>query len=329
MRKCVFIIPFFGKFNNYFQLYLNSCECNSDFDWLIFTDDRYEYNYPANVHVIYMTFDDLRRFIQSKFKFKISLHDPYKLCDYKVAYGYLFEEYICDYSHWGYCDCDLIFGKLSEFITDDLLSEYDKLFTVGHLCIYKNNYDNNRFFMSKYKGEYMYRKILSNEKNFAFDELAINDMYAESDCKMYAVDMSANISVYSHRFCLTKRIDDAKRYFTENYIPAVFLWDNGEIIRVFISEDDGKKKICKFPYLHLQHRKMKIMENIDNTTSYQILPNRFFKGNLQNTLENFNHIKKYTFSLRSILQCNWVNVRWKIKCFMNRIFLGKFTRGNM
>ena len=36
MEKVVFIIPYFGKFNNYFQLFLNSCAYNKKFEWLIF-----------------------------------------------------------------------------------------------------------------------------------------------------------------------------------------------------------------------------------------------------------------------------------------------------
>ena len=37
---------------------------------------------------------EIREKIQSKFDFKISLEEPYKLCDYKPAYGYIFEEFI-------------------------------------------------------------------------------------------------------------------------------------------------------------------------------------------------------------------------------------------
>lgn len=40
MNKCCFVIPYFGKFNNYFPLYLKSCTCNNDFNWLIITDDK-------------------------------------------------------------------------------------------------------------------------------------------------------------------------------------------------------------------------------------------------------------------------------------------------
>lgn len=42
MRKCAFVLPYYGKFGNYFQLFLNSCATNTDYDWLIFTDDHEE-----------------------------------------------------------------------------------------------------------------------------------------------------------------------------------------------------------------------------------------------------------------------------------------------
>ena len=52
---------------------------------------------PKNVKVIKSTFEDIRNIIQSKFDFKIILDQPYKLCDYKPSYGYVFEEYIKEY----------------------------------------------------------------------------------------------------------------------------------------------------------------------------------------------------------------------------------------
>ena len=37
MKKCIFIIPYFGKFNEYFTLFLKSCKNNKEFNWLILT----------------------------------------------------------------------------------------------------------------------------------------------------------------------------------------------------------------------------------------------------------------------------------------------------
>ena len=54
--KVAFIVPYFGRFPRNFQLWLNSCAWNSDFYWLVFTDDRTCYNYPKNVSITYLTF---------------------------------------------------------------------------------------------------------------------------------------------------------------------------------------------------------------------------------------------------------------------------------
>ena len=84
--KIAFILPYFGKFDKLFPLWLISCKWNSNIDWLIFTDDETMYDYPTNVKVHYMNFADLRKKIQSLYDFPISLDSPYRLCNFKPAY---------------------------------------------------------------------------------------------------------------------------------------------------------------------------------------------------------------------------------------------------
>lgn len=86
-NKICLVVPYFGKFNNYFQLFLNSCERNEEIHWLFFTDDRRRFDYPKNVKVVYCSFEEIKKVFQSKFTFKISLERPYKLCDYKCKIG--------------------------------------------------------------------------------------------------------------------------------------------------------------------------------------------------------------------------------------------------
>ena len=62
MRK-ILVIPYFGKFNEYFNLWLDSCEYNEDINWLIVTDNIID-NKPDNVKVINQTFDEFVQFIQ-------------------------------------------------------------------------------------------------------------------------------------------------------------------------------------------------------------------------------------------------------------------------
>ena len=77
--KKILIMPYFGKFNNYFYLWINSCRYNQDIDWLIITDNNINQELPNNIKVINMTFEELKKYIQQKFEFKINLNTPYKL----------------------------------------------------------------------------------------------------------------------------------------------------------------------------------------------------------------------------------------------------------
>lgn len=111
------VVLYFGKLPNYFELWLESCKYNETINFLLFTDDKTEYDYPDNVTVIYTSFENIKSQIQSKFDFKISLERPYKLCDYRPAYGYIFNEYLKEYDFWGHCDLDVIFRKSKKIFT--------------------------------------------------------------------------------------------------------------------------------------------------------------------------------------------------------------------
>ena len=80
-----------------------------------------------------------------EFDFSIYLDHPYKLCDYKPAYGYIFAEYAHGYDYWGHCDMtDCIFGNLRKFLSDDFLSGADKFMFLGHMTLYRNTDEINR-----------------------------------------------------------------------------------------------------------------------------------------------------------------------------------------
>lgn len=338
MKKIAFIIPYFGKFSNYFPIFLKSCENNPDFDWVIFTDDKTEYNYPQNVNLNYMTFSEMQSLIQNKFEFEICLNTPYKLCDFKVAYGYIFEKYISGYDFWGFCDCDLIFGDLRRFITDEILSSHDRIFTLGHLSLFRNTSKVNQIFKSKYKGELYYKKVFSQGRVYGFDELTLNDMFHEQGARIYTKDVSANISVYHYKFCLCKRDYEMKRYITEDYIPSIFLWDRGKIKRFFYSDDDGTFEMVEFAYIHLQQRNMKMAKGCLKADAIQIMPNSFecfpdidIESEFANTKKysEFSRIKKYRKSPKAAYRCIRNRISWKIKKTLNILFPGRFNRAKL
>ena len=123
MKKICLISVYFGKLPKYFQLWLDSCKGNPNVDFLVFIDDRTEFRYPDNVKRYFMSFEEVRTRFQLLFDFKIQLNTPYKLCDYKPAYGEAFIDYIDGYDFWGYCDIDIIWGDIRKYITEEKLSK--------------------------------------------------------------------------------------------------------------------------------------------------------------------------------------------------------------
>ena len=69
MKTICYIIPYFGKLPINFDLWLNSCATNPTINWLIFTNDKRTFNYPQNVRVEYMEFDDFKKKVQNHFDF--------------------------------------------------------------------------------------------------------------------------------------------------------------------------------------------------------------------------------------------------------------------
>jgi len=292
--KCVFILPYFGKFNNYFPIFLKSCEKNKDFTWFIYTDDKEEYNYPDNVKVIYTSFKEMMNRIQSKFEFSISLEKPYKLCDYRGAYGYIFNDDIKDFTHWGFCDCDIVLGRLNDFIDSEILQKFDRIYTLGHLSLFKNTEHNNM----RFKCNSYYKKVFQSNYSFGFDEMVLNNIFFESKANIYYADESANISTYHTRFHLTKRDWQLKRFLTEEYIPSIFVWNDGVIQRYFYNDEDGEFSISEFPYIHLQWREMSVEKDVERSNAIQIKPNAFVSINIYEIKDCFSSLSRNRIILK-------------------------------
>ena len=71
---------------------------------------------PPNVAVQRCEFGDLAKRIWSLFDFEISLERPYKLCDFRPAFGEIFADELAGYDFWGHSDLDLIFGQIREHL---------------------------------------------------------------------------------------------------------------------------------------------------------------------------------------------------------------------
>lgn len=302
MRSIIFIIPYFGDLPNFFPLFLKSCSWNKDYNWLLITDCNVQYDYPKNFEVLNMSFAQLKELIQSKFDFKIALNTPYKLCDYKPAYGYIFEEYIKDYRYWGHCDVDTIMGNLSNFLTNTLLEKYDKLFCLGHMTIYRNTLENNRVFMSEYKSTSLYKEVFSINDICWFDEewkdeYNINEIFLSRHKNVYLQDLSFNIYIPKIKIIRTIYVgkenkNDEHGYKNESFKHALYLWDHGSLYRLLKKGNEIIKE--EYLYMHFQSRKMRTSKLLNLQQGIiKIIPNTFMPLEVDSvTKENFDKNKK-------------------------------------
>lgn len=244
------LVTYFGTLPNYFPFWLRSAGDNASIDFLLFTDDRAAYPYPGNVIVTYMAFGEFCRRIQAKLDAPAVVCRPYKLCDFRPMYGFLFQEELKGYDYWGYCDVDLIFGNIRKFLTRDILLSYDKVFPRGHISIMRNNRDSAMMFQNSGR----YREVMSDPENCTYDERfedGINGVFLAQGKKIYQKqDMIADISIRHYAF----HVNSDRRH-----VPSIFCYEgNGKtkgLYRYMAANfwgGDYEKGISIYPFAEAQ-----------------------------------------------------------------------------
>lgn len=245
MYTIAYVIPYFGKMPKGFQFWLMSCGCNTTVDWLLFTDDHTDYNYPKNVKVTYLTFEQMKEKVQKIFDFRISLERPYKLCDYKPAYGEVFAEELKEYDFWGVCDIDLVWGDVRKFYTEEVLKKYEKIGFNGHSMLFRNTPEVCVRYRTIIEEKWNYKEIYSRDKGYAFDEPGMDAIYEKLKIPVYKKIDFANLLKYDYGFYLDWQKDEDK----EKNQAQVFTWQNGRVMRYYLY----KKKIRTKEYLYLHY----------------------------------------------------------------------------
>lgn len=163
---------YFGKWPWYFPYFLHSCKFNPTVDFIIITDNSIPIeNKPDNVLIYVKTLDEIKTIASVKLGFKVSINEPYKLCDFKPAYGLLFSEVVSGYEFWGHGDIDIIYGNIRNFITRKVLNKHELItarhdFLSGTFTLFKNTPKMNMLFMQSRD----YKEVFSSPEHYCFDE---------------------------------------------------------------------------------------------------------------------------------------------------------------
>lgn len=245
MKSIVLIFPYFGTLPSQYGMWRASALHNPSIDFMFFTDADIE---PAhNIIVHKMQFSDFQLTAQKAFDFPIVLNRPYKLCEYKQAYGYILQNYIKDYDFWGFGDLDLVYGDIRDFITDEVLS-HKFILGWGHLTLLHNDEDCNTYFMKQVEGYQNYKDAFTTSKITFFDEFnhkGCSDKWRNcrpKDCWLEEPFDNVSKPKQSYHFCSLNR--DWKQVLFEHIDNKLYM------IRYYNRTWEKKETL----YAHFQHR---------------------------------------------------------------------------
>jgi hypothetical protein len=266
--KIAYVLPYFGKLpGKGFELWLMSCGANPTVDFLLFADDKTDYDYPQNVKVHYCGLADIKTSASKLCDFPISLDTPKKLCDFKPAYGEIFADYLKAYDYWGYCDCDLVWGDIRKFLTDELLSKYERIGFQGHSTLFRNTSNVNARYRTEQNRTRSFRCVLSSPQNYCFDEGGMDEIYDGLGVPYYRETNFAHLSKFGYGFFLghLPPDDDYKNKH------QIIVWDGGNLYRYY--EHDGQMFREEFMYVHFFVRPIKFkLDALDSRSRYIMYP---------------------------------------------------------
>lgn len=305
--KTILIVVYFGRPPVYFPLFLKSCSMNPDIVWLLVGDCFEEQELSENVRTQHMEFSEFQQLVRDRLDADYEVCSVSKICDYKPAFGYLFEDRIREFNWWGYCDLDQIFGQLKPWIEDPQLQTKQKLFCLGHLTLYKNTEENNRLFMNSLNGDCPYQRVFRKRKCTGFDEWSgesINEICLANEIPAEYSTPGADIDPYRTAFSILN-FDVQTRTYSSSLENVIFHWKNGTLTGLYL--ENGKLQEQEFPYVHLQKRKMKVLPAAYSGCSFYIVPNRFVVEEAGMDPE-----KLITLSgRRGMLNTQYFKVKWK------------------
>lgn len=278
------IIPYFGSFPNYFQLYLDSLSNNVDILTVhFFTDiDISSYNISENAKFTKMTIVEMREKIAEMLRKEFVsyankeiiaenlLPTNYKLVDFKISYPLLFKDYLTEQGvrenidFVGYGDIDLIYGKFSNFL-DPSNNEFDILGGFhGHLTAFRNTEAFRLLFKSVPN---IFELMMDEKKTHITDEIAFREpllQFIEKEkLKMFYINRYFTDVVPSCFYEMFRKEWQLKgKNFFDVYNPTKnikHIFYNGKTKKLTTFYDDGTDR--ETIYCHLQKRKMEMSQD--------------------------------------------------------------------
>lgn len=299
MKTIIIIMPYFGKFPEMFPFWLESCKQNHTIDFLIATDQDLKVQ-ASNIIIVKTSLIEIKHKLEDIVGFEIWLEKPYKLCDFKPLYNQLFSEYTEKYDFWGYCDCDLVFGNIRKFISDEMLNSNDYILGMGHFHFQRSHDEGYEQVWKTARGLWRnihWKEVFKSRENEWFDELpyGVSGRYYEifpqrfwsgfgplgncfdSPSPLYLpfINVYNTYNLYVNDPSYQNHIDRLpfwRRQPSEAIKHVIYLKEGEDLYSIGI---DSVGNIIKRPILYAHFYKRKFKIKTSNTENYIIYPNVF------------------------------------------------------
>ena len=297
LPSVLIILPYFGPLPAMFGHWLRSAELNETVDFLIVTDQQL-HSSASNIIVRHSTLQQMKEKTIEALGTYVALDKPYKLCDLKPFYGTIFANDVCCYDFWGYCDCDLVFGDIRAFLTEDILNKYNSILGLGHLHLQRTIDPLYQDIVEgcKNRDGMSWKEVLASEKNAVFDEMpfGVSGHYyrihpelswtgfsetgrcysspSNRKCRFFDTFNNYNLYLKSFFYDLTNHLPCWKRTPTKPMHLLVFHKDGIKLYAVGMYSGIG---ICQEEILYAHFMKRSFINLCQEKEHYIIVPNSF------------------------------------------------------
>lgn len=279
---------YFGQWPAYFAFWLKSCAYNPDIDFLLVTDiPTTGYDVPRNVRLLTMSFADLQQRVRTCFPTIVpALERPYKICDFRPAYGQLFREEFSAYDYWGWYDLDTIWGDISAFIPDNADGHLVKIFPCGHLSFVRNlpPYDQLYRHIDQVAGTACrghmtgqrvatWQSCLASPQSHYYDEEGgVEPWFTHARQQGMVTDGQLALAVTFDNVLPPWRFDHFRAINSpDKSCGLVYSFEQGHLFRHYVS--GGRLWREEISYLHLSRRPMRLLTPVADR--FCIYPNVF------------------------------------------------------
>ncbi|MFY9820722.1 MAG: DUF6625 family protein [Thermoanaerobaculia bacterium] len=177
----IMLIPYFGRWPQWINLFIESCKWNPSIRWRLYTDCGEPANKADNVDCVHLSFAEYKGLVRERLGIAFDPPAPYKLCDLKPCLGHIHERDAAGFRFFGYGDIDVIYGNIRSFYTDDVLAGVNVLSThperlSGHFAVLRNT----RAFRRAFECIPNYQTLLEQPHYANMDEGSFTSVFSPS-----------------------------------------------------------------------------------------------------------------------------------------------------